>query len=145
MGKRKHKSTKRAKNKKKTKRVIRRIKAHTQTELANIDTAKRIHDQHKQLATPTVVAEYNAKPTKNSRWNPETNSVEMKCVECQVWKPRDTIHFTMNNKSFGDGTVTAWLARGRFGRHSLKNSHGRPCNKCYASQVLTNLASSPIA
>ena len=145
MGKRKHKSTKRAKNKKKTKRVYRRVKAHTKPELVNIDTAKWIHDQHKQLATPTVVAEYNAKPTKNSRWNPETNSVEMKCVECQVWKPRDTIYFTMNGKSRGDGTVTAWLARGRFGRHSLHNSHSHPCNKCYASQVLTNLASSPIA
>jgi hypothetical protein len=48
----------------------------------------------------------------------------------------------MNCLSNGDGTIGAWIARGKFGRHSLHNSESRPCNTCFASKLRTNIANS---
>jgi hypothetical protein len=48
----------------------------------------------------------------------------------------------MNSLSNGDGTIGAWLARGKFGRHSLHNSEGNPCKTYHASKGLTKLANS---
>lgn len=52
----------------------------------------------------------------------------MQCVTCEVWKPRTTVHYTVNGKRPG------WLERYPPGFESLQNSPSHPCNECWAAQ-----------